>query len=194
MKIHHLLVSLCLLPLMGHAADVAPKPSNNMGVAPPARAAMQAPGVPEIGADQAMVALFSLAPLMNEFEVTVQPLGSHYQPFSQWAGQTRQELRALIDTAKVAKTSGDMVLLSNKAKPQFEKAIKIAKAIVPLDPEVHFLKSQIAKASECLGKRHAALQQAEEKIKTAIQFAMGGMPASVSSLKSLVTEANTACP
>ena len=194
MKIHHAFVSLCLLPLAGLAADVANKPSTTPTPAPALRTAVQAPGVPEISGDQAAVALFSLAPLMQEFETTVQPLGSHYAPFTQWAGKTRQDLRALIDAAKMGKTNGEIVLLSNKAKPQFEKAIKIAKAIVPLDPDIHFLNNQIAIASGCLAKRQAALQQADEKSKTAAQFALSGMPATVSSLKSLVAEANAACP
>jgi hypothetical protein len=194
MKIHHALVSLCLLPLAGLAADVANKPSTTAMPAPVLRAAAQAPGIHEITGEQAALALFSLAPLMQEFDSTVQPLGNHYAPFTQWAGQTRQELRNLIDAAKIGKTPGDVVLLSHKAKPQFEKAIKIAKAIVPLDPDIHFLNNQIAIASACLAKRQAALQQADEKGKQAVQFAMSGMPASVSSLKSLLAEANTACP
>ena len=194
MKIPHAFVSLCLLPLAGLAADVANKPGNTATPAPALRAAVQAPGVPEISAEQATVALFSLLPLMQEFDSTVKPLGDHYAPFTQWAGKTRQELQALVDTAKAGKTNGEIVLLSNKAKPQFEKAIKIAKAIVPLDPDIHFLNNQIANTSACLAKRQAALQQADEKGKQAVQLAMSGMPASVSTLKSLVAEANTACP
>lgn len=193
MKIHHLLISLCLLPLVCDAADVAPKPATGIGAAPLARAAAQMPNVTEVSSEQAMVALFSLAPLMQEFETTVQPLGNYYQPFTQWRAKTRQDLLALIEAAKLAKTHGETVLLSNKAKLQFEKAIKIAKVIVPLDPEVQFLNNQIAKASACLTKRQAALHLADEKSKLAVQFSMDGLPASVESLKSLVTEANTAC-
>lgn len=194
MKIHpYVFVSLCLLPGLGQAADVAPKPANSIVTAPHVRAITQAPGVPEVSGEQAMVALFSLAPLMQEFETTVKPLGNYYQPFTQWSTKTRQDLLALIEAAKLSKTPGETVLLSNKAKPQFEKAIKIAKAIVPLDPEVQFLNNQIAKASACLAKRQAALQMADEKSKLAVQFAMDGLPASVKSLMSLVTEANAAC-
>ena len=194
MKIHHVIVSLCLAPLASLAADVANKPANAANPAPAQRAAVQAPGVPEISGEQAAAALFSLLPLMQEFDSTVKPLGNHYAPFTQWAGKTRQELQALVDTAKLAKTNGEIVLLSNKAKPQFEKAIKIAKAIVPLDPDIHFLNNQIAITAACLAKRQAALQQADEKGKQAVQLAMSGMPVNVSSLKSLMTEANTACP
>jgi hypothetical protein len=193
MKIRHALMSLCMLPIAGLAADVANKSNTSVLPAPAQRAAAQAPGVPEISNEQAAVALFSLAPLMQEFETTVLPLGSHYAPFTQWAGQTRQELRNLIDTAKMGKTPGDIVLLSHKAKPQLEKAVKIAKAIAPLDPDIHFLNNQIAIASACLAKRQAALQQADEKGKQAVQLAMSGMPVSVTSLKGLVAEANGAC-
>jgi hypothetical protein len=194
MKILHAIVSLCLVPLASLAADATNKPGNAANPAPVQRAAVQAPSVPEISGEQAAMALLSLLPLMQEFDSTVKPLGNHYAPFTQWASKTRQELQALVDTAKFGKTSGEVVLLSNKAKPQFEKAIKIAKAIVPLDADVHFLNNQIATTSACLAKRQAALQQADEKGKQAVQFAMSGLPASVSTLKSLVTEAGAACP
>ena len=194
MKIHHpLIVSLCLLPAFALAADAPSKPGTTANPAPALRAPAAMPGVPEISAEQATAAFFSLAPLMQEFEIAVQPLGNHYAPFTQWAGKTRQELRALIDAAKFGKTSGEILLLSNKAKPQFEKAIKIAKAIAPLDPDIHFLNNQIAIASACLAKRQAALQQADEKGKQAVQLAMSGMPTTVASLKSLVADANAAC-
>jgi hypothetical protein len=194
MKIPTVFLSLGLLALSGYAADAPTKPGTSMGTAPAVRPGMAAPAVPEISGEQAMVALFSLLPLMQEFDATVKPLGSHYAPFTQWAAQTRQELQALVDAAKMGKTSGDIVVLSHKAKPQFEKAIKIAKAIVPLDADVHFMNSQIGNTSECLAKRQATVQQADAKVKSAVQLAMTGMPTSVSSLKSLVTEANAACP
>lgn len=194
MNIPHAILSLFLFPLAGLAADMANKPGNTANPTSAQRAAMKAPGVPEISGEQAAIALLSLLPLMQEFDSTVKPLGNHYAPFTQWTGKTRQELQALVDTAKFGKTNGEIVVLSNQAKPHFEKAIKIAKAIVPLDPEIHFLNNQIATASACLAKRQAALQQADEKGKQAVQLAMSGMPTSVSSLKSLIAEANTACP
>jgi len=195
MKVNAWLVALCLSPLAGLCADGAPKPGNSVGTATPVHPGLQQPSVsvPEISVQQATAALFSLIPLIQEFDTTVKPLGSHYHPFSLWAGQTRQELQASVEAAKMGKTSGEIVQLSHKAKQQFEKAIKIAKAIVPLDADVDFLNNQIATTSQCLAKRQAALQQADTGVKTAIQLAMGGMPANVSAQKSLLASANAAC-
>ncbi len=194
MRISRLLVSVCLLPLVAIAADGPAKPSATMGSAPSTRAAAVAPGVAGVTQDQAMVALLGLIPLIQEFDLTVKPLGMHYQPFSIWAGQTRQELQVLVDAAKMGKTNGEILVLSNKAKAQFDKAIKIAKAVVGLDADVYYLNNQIAIASDCLAKRQASLQQADSKAKQAIQLAMTGVPTTVTSLKSLVTDANAACP
>lgn len=196
MKIKYFALPFLLLACSVHAAESGTKPAASN--ASPMRTGVQQsgvqPGVPAISAGDAFKALLELTASLAEYNKMVAPLGDHYHPFSLWAIQTRQDLQALIEAAKLGTTPAETVARSNKAMPQFLKAIKVAQAIVPLDTDVYWLDGQIAQTSACLVKRQAALQQAEAKMKMAVQWAMSGMPASVSTLKSLVAEANLTCP
>lgn len=194
MNLKLLMASLSLLPLGVLGAESASSPKTSNHAAPAARVSAHAPSVSAVSADEAMKALFGLLALLTEYNKIVEPLGNHYQPFSLWAAHTRNELQALLENAKLGKTPAEIVSLSHKAKPQFQKAIKTAQAVVPLDDAVYYLNNHIAQTSDCLAKRQAALQQADAKMKTAIQFAMSGMPASVASLNSLVADARAVCP
>lgn len=189
-----LMASLCLLPLAVLGAESASSSKTSNNAAPPARITAQSPGIAAVSSDEAMKALFGLLALLTDYNKIVEPLGDHYQPFSLWAAQTRNDLQALLEHAKLGKTPAEIVSLSHKAKPQFQKAVKTAQAVVPLDEAVYYLNNQIAQTSDCLAKRQAALQQADAKMKTAIQFAMSGLPAGVASLNSLVAEARAVCP
>ena len=150
--------------------------------------------MPGISSDAALHAFWTLIPLKTEFETTVQPLGSYHAPFTQWAHNTRLEMQETMDKIQLSKSPAEMLALTEKAKPKFAQALKVAKAIAPIDSNVAFLTNHIQTTSACLAKRQVALQQADSKLKNAIDLAMTGLPVNVSSLDSLVNDAKAVCP
>ena len=194
MRIKFLLAALCFLALGAYAADNSSKPGTATSNVPSAKAREHGPSVPEVSTEDGLKALWSLPPLLAQYDGIVQSMGNGYPPFKKWVLSTRQELTGLIDTAKQAKSPAEMVLRSNQSKPQFLKAIKAAQILAPIEADVSMLEKTIAQNSNCLANRQATLQQADAKLKTAVQLAMGGMPVSVSSLNGMVTEAKVACP
>ena len=194
MKIKFLSAVLCLLTLGAYAADTGSKPGAASGNVPAAKAREQGPSVPGVSTEEGLKALWSLPPLLAQYDGIVQPMGNGYPPFKKWVLSTREELTGLIDFAKQAQSPAEMVLRSNQSKPQFLKAIKAAQTLAPIEADVSMLEKTIAQNSNCLANRQATLQQADAKLKTAVQLAKGGMPVSVSSLNGMVAEAKSACP
>jgi hypothetical protein len=194
MKIKFLLAALCFLTPGAYAADTGSKPGAATSNVPSAKAREQGPGVPEVSTEDGLKALWSLSPLLAQYDGIVQPMGNGYPPFKKWVLSTRQELTERMDFAKQGKSPAEVVLRANQSRPQFLKAIKAAQILAPIEADVSMLEKTIAQSSTCLASRQATLQQTDTKLKTAVQLAMGGMPVSVSTLGSAVAEAKAACP
>ena len=194
MQIRFLLAGFCFFAPGAYAVDTGSKPGAATSNVPSAKAREQGPSVPEVSTEDGLKALWSLSPLLAQYDGIVQPMGNGYPPFKKWVLSTRQELTGLMDFAKQGKSPAEVVLRANQSKPQFLKAIKAAQILAPLEADVSMLEKTIAQNSNCLANRQATLQQADTKLKTAVQLAMGGMPVSVSSLGGMVAEAKVACP